>query len=65
MMKLALSYIILKEWSNILLKSHTARFLKYVWTIFNIMHESVKQCLCLDKNNKSNGCPLSTKKHVD
>ena len=32
---------------------------------FKVMHESVKPCLYLDKNNKSNGFPLSTKKHVD
>ena len=34
------------KWPNILLKPYgmnTARFLKYVWLFFNIMHESVKK----------------------
>ena len=33
------------KWPNILYKSfdvHTARFLKYVWPFYNIMHERVK-----------------------
>ena len=33
------------KWPNILQKScgvHTARFLKYVWSFYNIMHERVK-----------------------
>ena len=32
------------KWPNILQKScgvHTARFLKYVWQFYNIMHEKV------------------------
>ena len=32
------------KWPNILLKScsvHTARFVKYVWPFYNIMHERV------------------------
>ena len=34
------------KWPNILQKScgvNTARFLKYVWPIYNIMHERVKK----------------------
>ena len=34
------------KWSNILQKScgvHTARFLKYVWPFYNIMHERVNK----------------------
>ena len=33
------------KWQNILQKScgvHTARFLKYVWPFYNIMHERFK-----------------------
>ena len=33
------------KWPSILQKScgvHTARFLKYVWPFYNIMHERVK-----------------------
>ena len=33
------------KWPNILLKScgvHTAKFLKYVWPFYNIIHERVK-----------------------
>ena len=33
-----------EKWSNILLKScgvNTARFLKYIWQFFDVMHESV------------------------
>ena len=36
------------KWPNILLKFcgvHTARFLKYVWPFYNIMHERVNQSL--------------------
>ena len=35
-----------EKWPNILLKSctvNTSRFLKYVWSFFNIMHESAKE----------------------
>ena len=34
------------KWPNIILKScgvNTARFLKYVWPFYNIMHERVKK----------------------
>ena len=30
------------QWSNILCGVHTARFLKYVWPVNNILHERVK-----------------------
>ena len=30
------------KWPNILCGVHTARFLKYVWPFYNIMHERVK-----------------------
>ena len=38
-----------EKWPNILLKSYayganTTRFLKYVWSSFNIMHEMIKLC---------------------
>ena len=34
------------KWPNILLKFYgvnTARFLKYVWPFYNIMHEKIKK----------------------
>ena len=49
-MKLFISWILVNpfmhnvKWPNILLKScgvHTARFSKYVWPFYNIMHERV------------------------
>ena len=39
------------KWPNILQKSrgvHTARFLKYVWSFYNIMHERVNAFLTFD-----------------
>ena len=36
--------LMLRKWPNLLLKScriHTARFLKYVWPFFKIIHERV------------------------
>ena len=40
-----------EKWPSILLNFcgvHTAKFLKYVWPIFNILHERVKMSLLLD-----------------
>ena len=44
------------KWRKIILKScgvHTARFLKYVWPLYNIMHESVKHPLFLNNGHKN------------
>ena len=49
------------KWPNILQKScsvHTARFLKYVWPFYNIMHDTVKRLFCVDIELKVDSYPI-------